>query len=81
MNLPDGRGAEDFRIGEQSTHGESNPEHFLVNAISAEVSAGLGTTAKSRQPSAKCSLRHQSVQFLYSRGRKLMQKIHSLTDN
>jgi hypothetical protein len=42
MNLPDGSGAEDFRIGEQSTHGESNPEHFLVNAIPAMVSAGLG---------------------------------------
>ncbi|THD54704.1 MAG: hypothetical protein E8A46_07470 [Bradyrhizobium sp.] len=46
MNLPDARGAEDFRIGEQSTHGESNPEHFLVNAISADVSAGLGTTGQ-----------------------------------
>jgi hypothetical protein len=42
MNLPDGSAAEDFRIGEQSTHGESNPEHFLVNAFPAMVSAGLG---------------------------------------
>jgi len=30
MNLPGATGGEDFRIGEQHSHGESIPEHFSV---------------------------------------------------
>jgi hypothetical protein len=32
MNLPDGKDKGGNRIGGQNTRGESNPEHFSVNA-------------------------------------------------
>jgi hypothetical protein len=43
------RREEDFRIGQQSTHGESNPEHFLVKTTSAK---GLGRVCHGRPDSA-----------------------------
>jgi hypothetical protein len=35
MNLPGTTADADFRIGEQHSHGESNPEHFSVKTDQA----------------------------------------------
>jgi hypothetical protein len=51
MNLPGKTGGAEFRIGEQHSHGESNPEHFSVKTTQANTRPGLIMTAKScRQP-------------------------------
>jgi hypothetical protein len=49
MNLPGTTGDTDFRIGEQHSHGESNPEHFSVKTTQANTRPNQIMTAKSRQ--------------------------------
>jgi hypothetical protein len=49
MNLPGMTGDADFRIGEQRSHGESNPEHFSVKTNQANTRPDLIMTAKSCQ--------------------------------
>jgi hypothetical protein len=77
MNGPDA-GSDGIRFHHQNTHGESNPEHFSVTATWAWPSVP-----------DRCALSNITqlpfyappVLFRYSLTAKLMQKIHSLTDN
>jgi len=71
----------DYESGEHCTHGESRPEHFSVKTISLTTFAGPGHSAKSGKPPAKCCWGHYLSTFGTAWERKLMQKIHRLTDN
>ncbi|MGH6708318.1 MAG: hypothetical protein ACREEK_05045 [Bradyrhizobium sp.] len=77
----EGNPGKESRIRQQNTGGESNPAHFSVIRISGDVLGchsqhGFALPRSSEMPvkAASCPLSVQS-------GRKLMQKIHSLTDN
>jgi hypothetical protein len=73
-----GATGERVRIGEQNTHGESNPAHFSVKAA---LPAGRRTSQI--LPTAHSTVAKGGFLSFFgtTRSQKLMQKIHSLTDN
>ncbi|MGA9092128.1 MAG: hypothetical protein WB420_23835 [Bradyrhizobium sp.] len=81
MNLPDAAAADDFRISEQTTHGESNREHFSGKTIPAKVPGGPATTSQILPTAGQMLPKAPACPVSAQPGKKLMQKIHSLTDN
>jgi hypothetical protein len=71
----------DYESGEHCTHGESRPEHFSVKTISLTTFAGpaIPPNPVNRRPNAAWG--HYLSTFDTAWERKLMQKIHRLTDN
>jgi hypothetical protein len=76
--LPAGRIWGGLRIGGHNTEGESNPEHFSVND-----GAKSPAPRRPRRPGdGLAAFRNASLSsFGTKSGGKLMQKIHTLTDN
>jgi hypothetical protein len=61
-------------IGAQNTHGESNPAHFFVKPLRQRLRSVVIFPGQVPLQALRCLLSVQEA-------RKLMQKIHSLTDN
>jgi hypothetical protein len=71
MHLPDAGSRDEPRCAEQNTHDESIPEHFSVNVG--------GANEPSEQPRDAAAT--EFCPFSVQPPKKLMQKIHRLTDN
>jgi hypothetical protein len=80
MNLPVRRW-EGFEIGQQLTHGESHPEHFLVKTRSATTLVGPATPAKILLTIGQMLHMAPVCPLSTQKGKQVMQKIHRLTDN
>jgi hypothetical protein len=77
MNLPELDGGLGLSRAHHS-HGESNPAHFFVNPAAPKA----GFRGRGAQPMAdQLPPEAASCPFSAQRPRKLMQKIHRLTDN
>jgi hypothetical protein len=70
MNLPGKTGDADLWIGEQHSHGESNPEHFSVKTSQANTRPGLIMTAKSRRQPGQMLLRAPVCPLSVQSGKK-----------
>jgi hypothetical protein len=68
MNWPD-TADEALRAIQQNTAGESNPEHFSVNACSGDVHPEGLWDAHGRLPGRKPRQRHGIVLFRYSQAK------------
>jgi hypothetical protein len=82
MNWPDaGLGKAALGIRQQNTGGESGPAHFSVIRISGSVLGHHSEHGFARPRISEVPVKAASCPLSVQPDRKLMQKIHRLTDN